>query len=52
MMNTAVIGMDFNAYLKMAESMGYSCHAAAELMPACETGTVMAMNERIKSSQD
>jgi hypothetical protein len=48
-MQTTVIGMDFNAYLKMAEALGYSCQAAAELLPACEAGAVDALNEKILS---
>jgi hypothetical protein len=48
-MQTVVVGMDFNAYLKMAESLGYSCTAAAELAPACEAGVTAALNERIRS---
>ncbi|MFH1158918.1 MAG: hypothetical protein V1721_08620 [Pseudomonadota bacterium] len=41
--------MDFNAYLKMAEALGYSCQSAAELLTACETGVVTALNEKILS---
>jgi hypothetical protein len=48
-MQMVAIGMDFNAYLKMAESLGYSCTAAAELAPACEAGVTAALNERIRS---
>lgn len=44
---TTVIGMDFDAYLKMAEALGYSCQSSAELLAACETGVVTAINERI-----
>ena len=47
-MQTVVIGMDFKAYLKMAETLGYSCAVAAEFAPACEEGMVAAVNERIK----
>lgn len=39
--------MDFDAYLKMAEALGYSCQSSAELLAACETGVVTAINERI-----
>jgi hypothetical protein len=39
--------MDFNAYLKMAEALGYSCQAMAELAPACDTGVTAALNKRI-----
>jgi len=46
---TTVIGMDFNAYLKMAEALGYSCQSSAELLTACETGVVTALNEKILS---
>ncbi len=49
-MKMAVIGIDFNTYIKMAEAMGYSCHAAAELAPACEVGIVEAMNKKIESA--
>ena len=44
---TVVIGMDFNAYLKMADALGYSCQSSAELLTACEAGTVAALNEKI-----
>ena len=39
--------MDFNAYLKMAEALGYSCQSSAELLTACETGVVSGINEKI-----
>ncbi|MFH1157603.1 MAG: hypothetical protein V1721_01770 [Pseudomonadota bacterium] len=41
--------MDFNAYLKMAKALGYSCQSAAELLPACEAGVVTALNERMEA---
>ncbi len=44
---TVVIGMDFNAYLKMADALGYSCQSSAELLTACEAGIVGALNEKI-----
>lgn len=46
-MQTVVVGMGFNAYLKMAESLGYSCTAVAEFATACEVGMVEAVNEKI-----
>ncbi len=50
MINTTVMGMDFQAYLKMSEALGYSCTATAELLPACDTGVTMALNERIENT--
>lgn len=47
MINTTVMGMDFQAYLKMSETLGYSCTATAELLPACDAGVTMALNEKI-----
>lgn len=44
---TVVIGMDFNAYLKMADALGYGCQSSAELLTACEVGIVEALNEKI-----
>jgi hypothetical protein len=41
--------MDFNAYLQMAEALGYSCQSSAELLTACETGVVTAINKKILS---
>lgn len=49
MVNTTVMGMDFQAYLKMCETLGYSCTATAELLPACEAGVTAALNERISN---
>ncbi len=49
MINTTVMGMDFHAFLKMAETLGYSCTAAAECLPACEAGVAAALNEKIAS---
>ena len=49
MINTTVMGMDFHAFLKMAETLGYSCTAAAECLPACDVGVTAALNERISA---
>lgn len=50
MINTTVMGMDFQAYLKMSETLGYSCTATAELLPACDAGVTEALNEKINQS--
>lgn len=47
MIHTTVMGLDFQAYLKMSETLGYSCTAAAELLPACDAGVTTALNEKI-----
>jgi hypothetical protein len=47
MINTTVIGVDFQAYLKMSETLGYGCVATAELLPACDAGVTAALNEKI-----
>lgn len=41
-----VIGMDFNAYLKMAGMLGYCCSATTEMFPACEAGLIEAAREK------
>lgn len=47
MINTTVMGMDFQAYLKMSQTLGYSCTGTAELLPACDVGVTAALNEKI-----
>lgn len=46
----AVVGIDMNAALKMAEALGYDSGATAVLLPACEAGMVSAINARLSSS--
>lgn len=43
----AVIGIDMNAALKIAETLGHEVAAVADLLPACEAGMTAAMNEKI-----
>lgn len=44
----AVVGIDMNAALKMAELLGYDVACISELLLGCETGMVAALNEKIK----
>jgi hypothetical protein len=41
------IGMDFSAALQMAAALGHDANATAEFLPAIETGTTTAYNEKI-----
>ena len=43
----AVIGIDMNAAIKLAEVLMYDIASAAELLPACESGMITAINEKI-----
>ncbi len=43
------IGMDFSAALQMAAALGYDANATAEFLPAIETGTTTAFNEKLSS---
>lgn len=43
----AVIGLDMNAALKIAETLGHEVSAVAELLPACESGMVSAINTKV-----
>jgi hypothetical protein len=42
----AVIGLDFDAALRLGEALGYDLYALAELLPAGEAGMVKTLNER------
>ena len=43
------IGMDFSAALQMAAALGHDANATAEFLPAIETGTTSAFNEKLSS---
>ncbi|QQR70112.1 MAG: hypothetical protein IPI58_04775 [Alphaproteobacteria bacterium] len=43
----AVIGIDMNAALKIAETLGHEVAAVADLLPACEAGMVSAINAKV-----
>ena len=43
------IGMDFSAALQMAVALGHDVNATAEFLPAIETGTTSAFNEKLSS---
>lgn len=43
----AVIGIDMNAALKIAETLGHEVTAVADLLPACESGMVSAINAKV-----
>ena len=47
----AIIGVDMNAALKIAETLGHEVAAVAELLPACESGMVSAINEKIQTNR-
>jgi hypothetical protein len=42
-----VVGLDMIAAIKIGEALGYDATGLAELIPACETGMAVAMNEKI-----
>jgi hypothetical protein len=43
----AVIGIDMNAALKIAEALCIDPISIAELLPACESGMVSAINAKV-----
>lgn len=43
----AVIGIDMNAALKIAEALNIDPTGTAELLPSCESGMVSAINTKI-----
>ena len=43
----AVIGIDMNAALKIAETLGHKVAAVADLLLACEAGMVSAINAKV-----
>lgn len=44
------IGIDFSAALQMvAAALGHDANATAEFLPAIETGTTSAFNEKLSS---
>jgi hypothetical protein len=43
----AVIGIDMNAALKIAEALGYDVTGVTDLLPACEAGMVSAINVKV-----
>ena len=43
----AVIGIDMNAALKIAEALNIDSTSTAELLPSCESGMVSAINAKI-----
>jgi len=43
----AVVGIDMNAALKIADALGHDVSGVAELLPACETGMVSAINAKV-----
>jgi len=45
----AVIGIDMTAALKIAEALNIDPTSTAELLPACESGMVSAINEKLSS---
>ena len=42
-----VIGLDMNAAIKIGEALGYDATGLAELLPACESGMVSAINAKV-----
>jgi hypothetical protein len=46
-MQLAVIGIDMNAALKIAETLGHEAATVADLLPACESGMVTAINAKV-----
>ncbi len=43
----AVIGIDMNAAIRIGESLGYDPTGLVELLPACESGMVSAINAKV-----
>ncbi len=43
----AVIGVDMNAAIRIGESLGYNPTGLVELLPACESGMVSAINAKV-----
>lgn len=41
------VGIDMNAALQIAQARGYEISSVADLMPACESGMVTAINEKL-----
>ncbi|MDD3030509.1 MAG: hypothetical protein PHS57_09620 [Alphaproteobacteria bacterium] len=42
-----VLGIDMNAALKIAETLGHEAATVADLLPACESGMVTAINAKV-----
>ena len=42
-----VIGLDLGTCLAIGLALGYDATALAELLPACESGLIAALNERL-----
>jgi hypothetical protein len=42
----SVIGIDFNAALRLGDALGHDLYALAELLPAGEAGLVKVLNEQ------
>ena len=43
----AIVGIDMNAALKIAETLGHETVCIAELLPSCESGMVSAINVKV-----
>ncbi len=43
----AVIGVDMNAALKIAEALGHDVTGVTDLLSACEAGMVSAINAKV-----
>ncbi len=46
--HTVPTGFDLTALFNLATAIGYDNCAAAELLPACETGVIAALHEKLK----
>ncbi len=42
-----ILGLDMNAALKIADALGHDASSMAELLPACESGMVSAINAKV-----
>ena len=46
--HTIPVGLDMAAIFDIGAAIGYDLIAVAELLPACESGVVAALNEKLK----
>jgi len=44
----AIVGIDLNAALRVAEALSYDKTAAAELLAASESGIIWAINKQLR----
>lgn len=48
----AVVGIDMNAAIQLAEALGYDKTSIGELFFACENGIIAAINQKYYNTSD